>query len=244
MSQDLTNVEENKALAKQAADLSEWGDPNIGAQDIEIPMLLMQQYMSDKVKNQQAKFGEIRDSSQNKLIAEEGQPVELIPFHIEKYWVEYTVDSSGKNKKFKDRYQVTPQNADQARMEPGLERDYVIEVYALLADNTDDIPYALPLRRTSLRAGKVIATQMYVNNRNAGKNPAAYTINVKTAKKAGDNGEYAVAEVSVGRETTPEEQGKCLDWLRTIKAGGAKTDATHLEGEVQDSSVGENQREY
>lgn len=248
MDTQLAETNKETALSTKVEDLSNWGDGDISSQDIIIPMFLMMQYMSEKVRDQVAKFGEIRDSLENKLFAEKGQELEIIPFFLEKYWVEYTIDSNGKNKTFKDKYAVTPANERQSIQEPGLVRDYVWAVYCLLPNDIDGLPFVFPFRRTSAKAGRFITTQMYVRNKKAGKNPAAYTLKIKTNTKEGNDGEYAVAEVVVGRETTKDEQLKCLEWLRTIKSGDAKADESDLHSGPEEAAVnedaGQNQREY
>lgn len=248
MENQMTETKENtKIMAQIDAD---WGAPEISGNDIAIPMVLINQYMSDKVKDGDAKFGELRDTSENKLLGGNGEKFEFIPFYMEKKWAEYSV--TGDDKKYLQSVPITAANENLPIEEDGIVRDRVYYFYVLPANNVEHgIPYVIPLRRTSAIAAKHIATQMYVKNRQAGKSPAAYIICLDTKKETGKKGDYAVATFSVGRETTPEEQSVCLKWLKSVKAGTAKAneeDLDHTEGsekEVgQPNNDGGEQKEF
>lgn len=230
MSKAITKKKETAIQTSMELD-ADWGAPEISSNDIAIPYVYLMQFMSDKVKDQEAKFGELRDDASNTLLGGNGTPLEMVPFYLERKWVEY--DCSGNQKKYLQSYPVTPENDNLPYDDGELQRDRVYYFYCLPTNDLESaIPFVLPLRRTSATTARHIATQMYTKNRQAGKSPAAYSILIDSAKKEGDKGTYAITTYSVGRETTKEEQSTCLTWLKSVKAG------TAVAGEDIESSGG------
>jgi len=229
-------------LAKQEM-LAEWGPAPISSKDIAIPMVWISQFMSDKVKDQEAKAGEYRDNVANKNLGGNGVSFEVIPFHTEKKWVEY--DTSGKDKKYLQSIPVTPQNENLPYEDGNIQRDLVYYFYVLDAtDVQSGLPFVVPLRRTSSKTAKNIMTQMYLQNSAAGKSPAAYTVMLDTKLEHGDKGDYFVATMKVGNETTAQDQAICLKWLKTIKAGQAQVKEDVPEQEPSTPATANTPREF
>lgn len=234
----MSNITEKKEanLSTDVQDLSNWGAPEMSSNDLVIPMVLLMQYTSDKVKAQTAKFGELRDSLNDEVLGSQEKPFEIIPFLAERFWIEYDVSKGDKfgDKEYLGTVPITAANDNLPYLdeERKISRDRAIYVYGLIADRYDkSIPVVITFRRTSLKAGKAIMTQMYAQNRAAGKNPAGYVIQVTSKKEAGDAGDYAVAVTKVGRETKQEEQIKALEWLKVVKAGTARVDDSSMKEE-------------
>jgi len=90
------------------------------------------------------------------------------------------------------------------------------------------MPYVLSFRRTSLKAGKKLATQMFVKNRAANKNPAAVVLEVSGHSKQNDDGEFIVQDVKAKRPSTDEEMVKAYEWYQLIHSGKTKVDESDL----------------
>lgn len=225
---------ESKAIA-QAADLSAWGDaPQISSQDILISKILLMQGLSQMVSDEEALMGEFRDSVTKELLGKAGaSPLEVVPFHMEKVWVTQTTDGN----EFRG---ITPyvEGQDKPRTEEidgeEVNNYYTLTFYVLLKKDLEQydktgvrpMPYAVSFKSTSLRAGKTLATQMYVRNRGAGLTPAGVLCTFDAKKTKNDKGTFYVYDILSGEKTKDEWQLLALEWLKTIRAGETKTDTS------------------
>ena len=213
--------------------LAEWGveEDFMSSRDVIIPKLLLMQAMSDKVVDEKAKLGEIRDTANDALHGNFEKGIEVIPFYIFKAWTiqERPAGSTDSNDfKYKGTLPITRENDDWPFSEviEGIEvsRTRTFFAYCLLPNELNGLPYVIPFRRTSLRAGRVLHTQMYLSNRQAKLPPAGFTVWCKPKKDKNDRGTFAVWEVSKGRRTTTEELEASLGWLKMVRAGQTKMD--------------------
>lgn len=236
MNQEIATKEQGGALTQEQLD-SEWGAPEISSNDIEIPMVYLMQYMSKKVKDQEAKFGEFRDSAENLCLGGISDTFEVIPFFVDRKWVDYEV-SGDNEKKWLSTYAVTPENDNQKYEEGNIQRDRVYYFYCLPVDGYDDaIPFIIPMRRTSAKTARYIMTQMYTKNRKAGLSPAAYRIILGSKEENGKKGDYAVITYRVGERTSKEQEAVCLQWLKSVKSGAAKAAEDEEIESTQEKSV-------
>lgn len=221
--------------------LADYGYQEVTKNDIMIPKILAMQMMSVKVSDDKAKFGELRDSMNYELLGSFTKPLEFIPFWMDKVWVEYSVTESGgkKTKEYLRQISITTENDALPYNEPGLERDRTMNFYCLLADKPNGMAHVVSFRRTSLKAGIKVATQMFIINRQAGKLPCATVFKLMTEKKVNtdSNGSYAVMNVEVSREATVEEQIACDDWRKMVLKGQTKVDQSDIHEEVKTSTV-------
>ena len=74
----------------------------------------------------------------------------------------------------------------------------------------------------SSKAGKILATQMFVKNAAAGKIPPAYVMELSGSKDKNDKGTFITLATSVKRESTQEEVNDAFKWYRTVTSGGVK----------------------
>lgn len=224
-----------------------WGAPNMSAQDMIIPKILPLQFMSEKVKKEEGKYGEFRDTLSNKKLGDLQTPVEFVPILLQKKWIEFDLIPSKSGPPKREFKQVI--NIQDNPTKPGfndnlplkdeenkLERDRVMDFFCLLPseiEKGDALPYVLSFRRTSLRAGKKLATQMYVRNSASNKIPAAVVCTLSGATKENDMGEFVVMDVNPKRESTEKEMGEAFKWLKVINQGAVKVDESEFKQEPQ-----------
>ena len=222
-------------VAGEASDLNAWGQAQLTTKDIIIPRILLMQPMSDKVTAGEAAFGEFRESLNNELLGKFEEGFEVVPFHMEKVFVEYDA-SNPKKKEFLRITPITPANEnlkyEDTEVTPEgkkllVSRDRAMNFYVLLPQEIEvggAIPYIISARRTSLNAGKKLATQMYMKNLAAGKNPAAVICKITAKKETNDEGTYGVLDVTPSKATPTEYVAEAFKWLQLIKSGKAKVD--------------------
>jgi len=76
--------------------------------------------------------------------------------------------------------------------------DFYLLVPAEVEAGTE-LPYVVTFKRTSLKAGKKLAMQMFVRNFQAGKVPAAIVHDLSGKSVQNDDGEYVVSDVTKKR---------------------------------------------
>lgn len=241
----------NEVAEHVGGDLSDWGHEELSSSDIILPKLLPMQLMSEKVVEGKAQFGEIRDNVDNKLMGSLEKPLEVIPFARDRVFIEFETAPNSNDKVFKrvvpivvDR--TNPNYNDDAPYEQTLEdgtkvsRDRTLNFYVLIPDEIKEgsaIPYVLPFRRTSMRGGRKLETQMFMKNRMAGKVPCAYTINIVPEKQKNDKGTFIVLDISTGRAATGDEIETAFYWNKMIKSGQTKVNDSDLVDEGQPMSA-------
>lgn len=217
---------ETKAIAV-SQDLDAWGDSGITSSDMIIPKALLMQGLSEIVADGNAAIGDYVNSLTSEVIAKKGEELELIPFHMDKYWA--ISEKSGN--KFRRVEQATPANeslpwdfndADGTECKRTLVRAF----YCLDVNDTDGLPLIISFASTAAKIGKKLATRMFVMNRQAGKVPCAFSIKVKSEIVKGDKGTYASPDFTVGSAVEPAVIGTCRDWMLSVKAGTAKADTS------------------
>jgi len=228
MTQEIKVQAEQKQLANLA---SEWGGGQVVTHnDIVISKILPLNHMSEKVRDGQGKYGEFRDTFSNELFGNLETPFEVIPVAMEKKWLEFDLiagKSGTKKREFKRVVRIVdipgPDfNDNLPYAEEGIERDRCMDFYVLVPMEVAKggaIPYVVSFKRTSLRAGKKLATQMFIRNSAAKKSPAAVVCTLSGKSIQNDDGEYVVQDVVPSREATVEEVTQALSWYRKIVAG-------------------------
>lgn len=237
-------VKEENKVAMPAMDASAWGaTPNISSNDVIIPRIMLMQAMTKRVVDGEAAFGEFRESLNNELLGKFDKGFEIVPFHMEKVFVEY--DASEDDKQFLRVVPITPMNEDlpyedKEKSPEGkmieITRDRVMNFYCLRPEEIEiggAIPYIVSFRRSSLKAGKKLATQMYLKNTASGKTPASVVCTVLATKVQNDKGTFAVADVITSRPTPDKYIIEAFKWLQLIKSGKAKA---HEESYNEDST--------
>lgn len=239
MSTEVTNATGSDVTIAQ--DLDAWGQSNVSSQDIVIPKIMIMQKMSEAVEREVAVEGDFIDSLSEEKLGSIKEPLRFIPFHMNKTWIVQRMQDG--DYVFEGIEEVTPANEGRQweEMVDGVKHKYQKSYnFYVLLESDPSMPYVLSLRSTSAKTGRVLATQMYIKNRQQGKVPPAYVMELGGVKEKNNKGSYIVAKVSVGRETTPEEIQQALQWYKTVAEGKAKVheaeeNPTHRQGEVKDT---------
>lgn len=256
----------NQVTVKQdnlpAESIESWGQTSqMSSQDMVLAKILAMQMMSQKVVDQQAVFGEFRDSINNIKLGSFTEPVEILPFHMDKVFVEFEVGKNDK-KEFKRIVPIVtdatnPNYNDELPYEEVVDgvkisRDRMLNFYVLLPKEINPeladvgggtLPYIVGFRRSSLRGGKKIATQMYVANAAARKAPAAAVMELMSVKKTNDDGTFVVMDARLKRPTSAEELKAAFYWFQQVKKGATKVDHSDLTEDTESStSVSEPER--
>lgn len=213
-----------------AQDLGSWGESPVSVKDVVIPRMLVMNGTSDLVTEGEAGFGEIRCSLTKKKLADLKNGVKIVPFAMKKCFIEYDADEEPK--KYLRRIEMTPANenlpyndkgVDQDGKECNISRDYVMEFYCLLPEEIDrggELPYIITFRRTALRNGKKLATQMFISNRGAGLPPPGLTVELFTKKESNDDNTWAVPDVRLDPEATKKtseaHMSAALKWFKML----------------------------
>jgi len=219
-----------KELAKQetGTEIAEvgmdaFGSGGLSSSDVIIPKIMTMQGLSKLVMDGEAKFGDFVDSMTNEVLGGPKEPLEFIPFAMKKIWV---ISKKNGNDFEYDRIEdVTPANEGRPWTEivDGQEykNDKVMNFYVLLTKDMS-MPYVLPFKGTSMKAGRALATQMYMKNKAAGKHPAAKAMTLESVKNSNDKGTYAVLNTKVSRDSNADEVKECLRWYQAVAGGEVK----------------------
>lgn len=216
-----------------AVSLADFGESAISAQDIVIPKVLTMQGLSKLVTEGQAKFGDFVDSISSQVIGcYDKKHLEFIPFHMDKTW---TV-----SKKKGDRYQYlkteacTPENENRQWEEvingEQFKNEKALNFYCILPSDPS-MPYIIQFKGTSSKAGKELATQMYVKNRAVGKVPPAKVMKLMGEKTTNDSGIFIKLKTAMVRDSSVDEIKNCLEWFQTIRKGAVKVDDSDVNQE-------------
>lgn len=231
--------------------MSDWGEGPALGQDIVIAKILPMQASSHLVGDGKAAIGDYRDSLTGAKIGSIVEPIEVIPFHVEKFWdIQKDVDGSGQFKWVRSEPliedPVSPgynDNLPWKDKEDGeeIKRIRRMNFYVLLPSEVaggSDVPYIFSFKSTSFKEGKKVFTQMYMRNRRAQLPPPGYLFKIGGVKQKNDKGSFVVPTVELGRKATPEEISACLNWFKLVKKGAIKVDTSDEGGEdIQDLST-------
>lgn len=200
--------------------LGEWGQPEaVEISDVVIPKVLVMQKMSDLVDEGKAGEGDFVDSVSKKKLGSITEPLEFIPFKMEKLWFI--------SKKVATRFelqQIIPYDPSNSTLRYSevingeeWKRELHMRFYSILPSDPV-LPYIITFKSTSQKYGKALYTQMYVKNAASNISPAGYVMTLYGTKEANDQGKFIVPNFGVARKATPEEEGHCLNWFKTLKS--------------------------
>lgn len=229
-----------KELVKQeenlpAMTLSDWGNEEaINLTHFSVPKVLIMQPMSDQVTAGDAKFGELRVSDSGRLVGGLDKPMEFVPFKVEDQWIIFK-PQNGKME-FDRIEKVTPENEarpwdDTDADGVAIRRDRSLVFYILLMEDLASgiaLPHVISFKRTSMKAGKQLYTQMYITNRSANLPPAAYVMRLGVKKESNDKGTFGVAVINPLRRSSGEELKTAKSWHDTFKTATVVVDHADL----------------
>lgn len=208
--------------------MSVMGDLGIGTSDLVIPTVAMMQNTSEKVGMGEASFGDLINSQTGEKLGDFNNAMEILPLKLTKSWVVY--DMSGSLPKYLRVEPMTPANErlPWEGVENGVKirRDMSYDFYVISAKdvaNEEVFPFVVRFRRTSLAAGKTLATLM-MKNAMMGKEPFFKTVNLKPSRQKAETNVYAVYTVAPSRVATPEEKSAATLWLNLMKVKTVKSD--------------------
>jgi len=221
--QEVTKTESTAVAAQM--DMGAWGNSQVSSKDIVIPKILCMQGLSELVSDEKAKMGDLVDSMSSEVIGNcDKKPVEFIPFHLEKIWI--VSKSNGSGYEFDHIENVTPENEGRAYEETvdgvNYKNEYCMNFYVLRPEDKS-LPYIVSFKGMSRKAGKMLATQMFVRNAAAGKIPPAFVMELSGNKEKNDKGTFYTLQTKVVRESTDEEVASAFNWYKTVNAGGTKS---------------------
>lgn len=191
-------------LAKQA-----FGDAVVTMDTVQLPRLLVINPTS-KVKKQNKSFqdGDIVDSTNLDVIAENGKEVNVIPFALKFSIFRYIVENGEK-----EMLDVIPYTGP-VPYETVIDGKNVQQVPAMTAyflltsdiEKGDALPYVYTFKGSSYQAGKKLNTIMFVKNKMAGRAPWASVISLFSIEKKNDKNEWSAMEVSQVKDRGANEK--------------------------------------
>jgi hypothetical protein len=232
MNQELVNSETTQIVPQ-----SSWGSEGVDRGDVLIPKLLLQQALSKFVVDGKAKAGDLVDSLTGEVLGDKNTPVEVIPFLMTKSF--RIMELEGNKYEYRRIEPITPENTDSAlEYEEGgkkFRRDRCLNFFLLLANQAgqaDAFPYAVTFTRTSLTAGKLLATH-FAKMAMLKAPPASKTLNLSCSMVKNDLGSFYVFGVTSGRATAPGELSNAYNWYKTLSTQKHRIDDSDLNTEAE-----------
>jgi len=218
-------------------DVPQWeSNDNFNQKDMIIPKILLMQGLSQFVTDGKAVFCDLIDSLTGSKLGSIDKPLAIIPFYLSKTWV--IMEKKGDKFEYARTEIVTPSNENLTwqGLENGIEiqRHYSRNFYVLLPD-FGMLPYLVSMRGTSARTGKILASQMYVQNKLGGLPPAGMTIDLSVKRDKNAKGTYGVFQIAPKRRTTAEELATAYQWFKTVSSTEVKVDDSDLTGAKVDA---------
>ena len=186
---------------------------DINANDIYIGRLQVMQPLSEFVKQDKAKAGQIINSLTQKILAEKEKPLDVIVINSFKYWIEKELTAAGEV--FKCRYPAESAN-EKAWQEGNIKRIFHHSYYVLLPTDLT-MPLELTFRSTGVSSAKVLAS--FIFRLKGLQLPSwATTFTLSTFFKTGKNNkQWWAADIVEGRKTTDEEIKVAVMWNQLLK---------------------------
>lgn len=230
-------------LPAEMMDPNAWGDPGISSEDVVIPKIIPMQAMSPQVMDGEAKFGELRESLENRLMGGPNSPLEVIPFHLKKQWLVFS--TSGNKREFIEAFPVRADNENLSWEDVDENGDPIrriksFDFYVLLPEEVksgDALPYVISFRSSSMRAGRTLATIMYMKNKRAKLPPPGVVVEIAPRTEKNDLGTFIVLDVHTKRKSENDEIAEAFNWYKMVLEGKAKEDeADHQAHDVVDNT--------
>lgn len=240
------------AIKEQAqlpsTELNDWGAPNMKSSDVVLAKILPMQASSVLVTDGKATMGEFRDSLSGVKMGSIAEPIEVVPFHVEKYWD--IMEQEGENFKWK-RSMPLIEDPTKEGYNDGLawegedlgvpvRRVRRMNFYVMLPSEIaagTSLPYIFSFKSTSYREGRKLWTQMYVRNYRAKLAPCGYTIKIGGKKEKNEHGVFIIPNYELGRRINEQEYAECKQWFSMVKKGGVVVDESDVTGAADAAEV-------
>ena len=247
-----------KNLPAVSQDVTAWGQaPQLSTQDIKLPVLQLVQAMSESAKQGKAREGDFFDTSSDRVIGNIKDGLEIVPIHMnimwhilhydkkmKKYvWASKTpLETNPTHKNYNDKWKYDETiSVDGVATE--IKRERRMEFFVLIPSGDSTLPYHLTFKVTSIKAGKQLATQMYVENADAGLVPPARAFILGGHSDKNDKGSFSVMDIKPSRNSSSEEIATAFKWYKLILAGAVQV-ADVKEEEITKPETGSETGEF
>jgi len=222
---------EMQTKQKGEVTLDTWGgrSTQFTSQDIVIPRIYAAQHMSEVVKDKTAEYGQLIDTMNGEIHGDLTSPVAFVPFYVQKKWMEFDIvtnKAGARKREYKQTILIDHSNDNLPHVEENIERDRVVEVYCLLPKEVESgnaFPYVISFRRTSLKAGNKVITQI-LRNEALNKPPCASVMELSAKDTQNDDGSFVVLDTKATRPATMEEMQESLKWFKMVMSGKTRVD--------------------
>lgn len=221
MSNELVNQESRELALNADTYMGAAGD--VRASDLKIGRISVAQAMSKAVESEQVRKGALYDVElKQELGFREEKPLEVIILKSHRYWIEK--EKIGNEEKFKRRM---PGNdpEEYAREEGNLRRYYHHAFIVLLPSEMAEgveLPYEIAFRSTDLDAAKTISK--YLLNMGRKKiSSLKKTFLLTTSTRTKNDKTWYGTNVSMGRDTTEQEQAMAIEWCQQLLSAKVQT---------------------
>lgn len=211
-----------------STDADVWGNVVVESKDFIMPRILLQQAMSEAVKERVANDGDYLNTLTSSVCSNKDGEINILPFLCKQ---SYTVEKWNGSKFVYDHVDPYVEGVER-KWEENINgiRYKVIHCYnffCLLEEG--GLPAIVPFKSTSHKTGQRLFNLMYVSNRQQtpafpkGKTPAHNWITLGRKQDSNKDGDkYYVSEIELGRESTQEELKECLPWIKVINSANYK----------------------
>ena len=233
MSKEIVKVDSKQGLAVISGLMD--ATP-IATNDLIIPKLLLMQPVSSLVADKKAAPGDIVNSLEGKVVGNEKEALEVIPYKCVKTWVRFQDMGRGKPR-FVSQDPVTETDAVRPRQEEINGEIFTnfetINYYCLRPSEVEAgefLPYVISFRSTSYKAGKTLET-FRAKFQDYGKPICIKTFKIGSRQEENDQGRYYTFTVEQGRDTTVEEMAQIKPWFDRVTQGLVRVDESELAGD-------------
>lgn len=200
---------------------NEWGDVVVEAKDLILPKILLQQALSESVKQRVARDGDYVNTLTGVVCSDDKGTVNVLPFYCRQ---SYIIEKFN-GKKFEFLKVVPNVVGEQKPFEETVEgvrykNSHQYEFFCMLEDG--GTPAIVSFKSTSHKTGKQLFNIMYLQNPQQKKTPAHNWVTLGRKEQTNDMGTFWVMDIGIGKESKPEEVKECLTWISTIKQSDFK----------------------
>lgn len=231
------------------AEDANWGAIEaIDAKDILVSKVYHQQAMSKFVADGVAKPGEFVDSVTGEVLGTKDGGLDVVVFSAYKQLITKKRDKMYNKWETESIAVVTPQNAAELLTKPFEEEidgeeykhQLVYNFWLLLPDKIGELPYVISLGSTKTKTAKKL-NALLMKLAQMKKPGAAKVFHLSNTTEKNDQGQWFGLDVTVKRDSTPEELAAAFEWYKRSKSAAvtvAPDEDEHVgSGEASDEEV-------
>lgn len=218
----MSEVVKSEGLEISAEQAGAWAQTNVGADEFRLSKILLMHGTSKLVKNRdhEAKEGDFRDSATGEYLGSIDEPMDFVPFHLEKVWDIERFDSQDGKWKWSgqepfgpanNKRPISPGKKNRKEVTIGNERYSYFVAYNAYVLRTADLeagmqkPYVVSFKNSSKSAGAKLANQMYNINRIEKLYPASYVMTLKVDEISNNDNTWLAFNVDKARKASDAE---------------------------------------